>query len=106
MSDILKFESAQEPELTKEDFVPGTLKSPKAWGIFDMKTKSWMGTSACPSTFGHRIAAQIVAQTLSEQLEVPVGRHMAKPYTGANVKVEDISTRISFEEAMKRVCRE
>ena len=106
MSDILKFEPAQEPELTKEDFVPGTLKSPKAWGIFDMKVKTWMGTSVCPLTFGHRIAAQMIAQTLSEQLEVPVGRHMAKPFTGANVKVEDISTRVSFEEALKRVCGE
>ncbi|MFA5767201.1 MAG: hypothetical protein WC919_04725 [Candidatus Paceibacterota bacterium] len=106
MSDILKFEPTQEPELTKEDFVPGTLKSPKPWGILDVQTNTWMGTSTQPLTFGHRVAAQIVAQTLSEQLEVPVGRHMAKPFGGANVKVEDISTRISFEEALKRACGE
>jgi hypothetical protein len=106
MSDILKFEPTAEPGLTKDDFVPGTLKHPKHWGILDMQTKTWMGTPACPLTFGHRIAAQIVAQTLSEQLEVPVGRHMAKPFAGANVKVEDISTKVSFEEALKRASGE
>jgi hypothetical protein len=105
MNDILKFETP-EPELVKEDFTPGTLKSPKAWGILDVKTKTWMGTSVCPLTFGHKIAAQIIAQTLSEQLGVPVGRHMAEPFAGANMKVEDVSTRISFEEALKRVCGE
>jgi hypothetical protein len=104
MSDILKFEPTPEPEITKEDFVPGTLKCPKPWGIFDVRTKTWMGTSERPLTFGHRFAAQMVAQTLSEQLGVPAGRHMAKPFEGANIKVEDVSTKISFEEAMKRVC--
>jgi hypothetical protein len=104
MSDIIKFEPSKEPEPTKEDFVPGTLENPKAWGIFDMKTKLWMGTSTYPLTFGHWIAAQVIAQTLSEQLEVPIGRHMAKPFNGAEIKVDDISTKISFEEALKRAC--
>jgi hypothetical protein len=106
MSDIFKFKQPQEPELTKEDFVPGTLKNPKPWGILDTKTNTWMGTTVCPWTFGHRTAAQMFAQILSKQLEVPMGRHMAKPYTGANVKVEDISVKVSFEEALKRVCGE
>jgi len=106
MSDTLKFEPTPEPELTKEDFIPGTLKCPKPWGIIDMRTQTWMGTSKCPLTFGHRFAAQVVAQTLSEQLGVPAGRHMAKLFNGANKKIEDVTTKMSFEEALKRICEE
>jgi hypothetical protein len=93
-------------EVTKEDFIPGTKEHPKEYGIQDTKSGQWMGTSDCPLTFGKYVPAQIHAQAIAEQLKLPMGRFMAKRFTGANVKVGEEEVSCSFEDALSKIMEE
>jgi hypothetical protein len=99
-------QSDLKEEFTKEDLTPGTLDNPKKFGLFDIKTKTWMGSTVAPLTFGKHIVAQISAQLLCERMEVPLGRIVVKPYIDARKKVEDIHLNVSFEDAWERLTKE
>ena len=100
-------QTEQEMEsLTQADLEPGTLKRPKEFGIWDTKDKTWMGTADCPLTYGKRTIAQISAQVMGERLGMPMARLMAKRFTGANVKGEDLTPTRSVKAAFKRVMGE
>lgn len=92
--------------MTAEDLEPGTLKHPKEFGIWDTKDKTWMGTAVCPLTYSKHTIAQISAQVMGERLGMPMARLMAKRFTGANVKGEDLTPKRSVRAAFKRVMGE
>ena len=96
----------EQPELTEEDLVPGTLKHPKEFGIYDTKDKTWMGTADCPLTYSSDFVAQVVAQVMETRLKMPMGRLRSRRFTGANVKGEDLQPTMSVEEAFNRVIGE
>lgn len=99
-------EDWRNEQITEEDLVPGTLKHPKKFGIWDIENQTWMGSVDCPLTFGKRIPAQLMAQILAERLEVPATQMNVRPFTGANVKVEDINPTVSFDQAWGKVVGE
>lgn len=88
------------------DIELGTLEHPKKFGLFDIKERTWMGTQQAPLTYDDRQIAQIAAQVMCERLEVPMGRIKVEPFTGANVKGEDVKPKVSAEEALRKVCGE
>lgn len=90
-------------EVTKEDFEPGTKQCPKEFGIQDIKTGEWMGKGDCPLTYNKYTVAQICAQILAEQVELPMGRFMAKRFTGANIKTGEEKTKCSPAEALSKI---
>lgn len=88
------------------DITPGTREHPKEFGLFDVKDKSWIGTQDAALTYGDRVIAQIAAQVMCERLRFPMGRIQVEPFTGADVKGEDLHPIVSAEEALSNLCKE
>ena len=86
-----------------EDITPGTLANPKKYGLWDIKEQTWMGTTDGPLTYDQRDIAQIVAQVMCERLAVPLGRIKVEIFTQANVKVGDVTPKVSAAEAIRKV---
>jgi hypothetical protein len=85
------------------DWVPGTLEHPKTWGMLDRDTQTWLGGSFGPLTYYDYKITRIKARIIAVQLGWSPLRVIVQRYTPATRKLDDLETRCSGEEAMRRL---
>ncbi len=90
-------------QFNPNDPLPGTMDSPKLFGMLDCETDTWMGYDDGPLTYDNFEYLVYRARLLEAQLRWPASRIKVQFFTSATRKRDDVTIMYSVEEAMDRL---